>query len=125
MIISTVSFTNLDHGREILSRFSLPKSMKHSVVVPKTFQSLSLYRENERERERVCVWSIDIFLTYDSNFKEKTERGHFVMQFCNNGVLCSQRTTHSHKKLEWAYFPPLKNQCILFLLGINQCFSTG
>jgi hypothetical protein len=28
---STVSFTDLDQGREILSRFSLPKSMKHSV----------------------------------------------------------------------------------------------
>ncbi len=27
----TVSFTDLDQGREILSRFSLPKSMKHSV----------------------------------------------------------------------------------------------
>jgi hypothetical protein len=26
-----VSFTDLDQGREILSRFSLPKSMKHSV----------------------------------------------------------------------------------------------
>ncbi len=30
--IYTVSFTDLDQGREILSRFSLPKSMKHSVV---------------------------------------------------------------------------------------------
>ncbi len=29
---STVSFTDLDQGREILSRFSLPKSMKHSVL---------------------------------------------------------------------------------------------
>ncbi len=29
----TVSFTDLDQGREILSRFSLPKSMKHSVCV--------------------------------------------------------------------------------------------
>ena len=28
----TVSFTDLDQGREILIRFSLPKSMKHSVV---------------------------------------------------------------------------------------------
>jgi hypothetical protein len=27
---ATVSFTDLDQGREILSRFSLPKSMKHS-----------------------------------------------------------------------------------------------
>jgi hypothetical protein len=27
----TVSFTDLDQEREILSRFSLPKSMKHSV----------------------------------------------------------------------------------------------
>jgi hypothetical protein len=27
---STVSFTDLDQGREILNRFSLPKSMKHS-----------------------------------------------------------------------------------------------
>ncbi len=26
-----MSFTDLDQGREILSRFSLPKSMKHSV----------------------------------------------------------------------------------------------
>ncbi len=30
---NTVSFTDLDQGREILSRFSLPKSMKHSVVI--------------------------------------------------------------------------------------------
>jgi hypothetical protein len=30
-ITATVSFTDLDQGREILSRFSLPKSMKHSV----------------------------------------------------------------------------------------------
>ncbi len=29
--IATVSFTDLDQGREILSRFSLPKSMKYSV----------------------------------------------------------------------------------------------
>jgi hypothetical protein len=29
--LCTVSFTDLDQGREILSRFSLPKSMKHSV----------------------------------------------------------------------------------------------
>jgi hypothetical protein len=28
---STVSFTDLDQEREILSRISLPKSMKHSV----------------------------------------------------------------------------------------------
>jgi hypothetical protein len=28
-----VSFTDLDQRREILSRFSLPKSMKHSVVL--------------------------------------------------------------------------------------------
>ncbi len=28
---ATVSFTDLDQGREILSRFSWPKSMKHSV----------------------------------------------------------------------------------------------
>ncbi len=28
---ATVSFTDLDQEREILSRFSLPKSMKHSV----------------------------------------------------------------------------------------------
>jgi hypothetical protein len=27
----TVSFTDLDQGREILNRFSLPKSMKHTV----------------------------------------------------------------------------------------------
>ncbi len=27
-----MSFTDLDQGREILSRFSLPKSMKHSVA---------------------------------------------------------------------------------------------
>ncbi len=30
-LIDTVSFTDLGQGREILSRFSLPKSMKHSV----------------------------------------------------------------------------------------------
>ncbi len=30
-LIPTVSFTDLDQGRDILSRFSLPKSMKHSV----------------------------------------------------------------------------------------------
>ncbi len=29
----TVSFTDLVQGREILSRFSLPKSMKHSVAI--------------------------------------------------------------------------------------------
>ncbi len=29
--VTTVCFTDLDHGSEILSRFSLPKSMKHSV----------------------------------------------------------------------------------------------
>ncbi len=29
--VDTVSFTDLDQGREILNRFSLPKSMKHSV----------------------------------------------------------------------------------------------
>ncbi len=27
----TVSFTDLDQGREILNKFSMPKSMKHSV----------------------------------------------------------------------------------------------
>jgi hypothetical protein len=31
----TVCFTDLDHGSEILSRFSLPKSMKHSVDLGK------------------------------------------------------------------------------------------
>jgi hypothetical protein len=30
---TTVSFTDLDQGREILSRISLPKSMKHSVAI--------------------------------------------------------------------------------------------
>ncbi len=29
--LGTLSFTDLDQGREILSRFNLPKSMKHSV----------------------------------------------------------------------------------------------
>jgi hypothetical protein len=29
--ITTVCFTDLDQGREILSKFSLPKSMKHTV----------------------------------------------------------------------------------------------
>ena len=31
ILLTTVSFTDLDQEREILSRFSLPKSMKHSV----------------------------------------------------------------------------------------------
>ncbi len=42
---STVSFTDLDQGREILSRFSLPKSMKHSVGVPPNFFSKLVCRE--------------------------------------------------------------------------------
>jgi hypothetical protein len=31
--VATVSFADLDQGREISSRFSLPKSMKHSVEI--------------------------------------------------------------------------------------------
>jgi hypothetical protein len=31
LVKSTVCFTDLDHGSDILSRFSLPKSMKHTV----------------------------------------------------------------------------------------------
>jgi hypothetical protein len=43
--ISTVSFTDLDQGREILSRFSLPKSMKHSVEIEgvSIFSAHSIY----------------------------------------------------------------------------------
>jgi hypothetical protein len=33
MFTSTVCFTDLDQGSEILSRFSLPKSMKHTVFL--------------------------------------------------------------------------------------------
>jgi hypothetical protein len=38
-----VSFTDLDQGREILSRFSLPKSMKHSVgLTPTSFWKIKI-----------------------------------------------------------------------------------
>jgi hypothetical protein len=38
---TTVSFTDLDQGREIFNRFSLPKSMKHSVEIH-TFSHLTI-----------------------------------------------------------------------------------
>ncbi len=36
--ICTVCFTNLEQGSEITSKFSLPKSMKHTVASAKEFQ---------------------------------------------------------------------------------------
>ncbi len=49
---STVSFTYLDQGREILSRISLPKSMKHSV---------------EKERDRLIISVFDTMWHTDEN----------------------------------------------------------
>ncbi len=43
LIKPTVSFTDLDQGREILSRFSLPKSMKHSAGVDPTKLCFSIF----------------------------------------------------------------------------------
>jgi hypothetical protein len=37
--INTVYFTDLDQGRENLSTFSLPKSMKHPVGLRNVFES--------------------------------------------------------------------------------------
>ncbi len=45
-----MSFTDLDQQREILNRFSLPKSMKHSVVMRERVCVCAF-----RDRERVCV----------------------------------------------------------------------
>ncbi len=48
----TVSFTDLDQGREILSRFSLPKSMKHSVALD---QGFIFYEPSTRDLRSIHV----------------------------------------------------------------------